>query len=132
MRLLNLTAIGALCASIGLLAGCDKSQSEKPAQGTATVKPAEQPKAPLVPVTQVADWCKEHGVPESVCTRCNESLVAKFQEKGDWCKEHNLPESQCFECHPELKQKFADAYKAKYGKEPPALISESGNGGTDD
>lgn len=69
-------------------------------------QPQAEPRAPLVQKAEVVDWCKEHVVPESVCTRCNASLVATFQEKGDWCKEHGLPESQCIECHPELKAKF--------------------------
>lgn len=113
--------LSALFIATGLLVGCDKPESPTPpAQGTSATKPAEGPKSPLVPAAQVADWCKEHGVPESACTRCNEALVAKFKEKGDWCKEHNVPESQCFECHPELKEKFAAAFKAKYGKEPPS------------
>src|SRR5262245_13341262 len=41
------------------------------------------------------DWCGEHQVPESMCTRCNPSLVAAFKATGDWCEEHGLPESQC-------------------------------------
>ncbi len=49
------------------------------------------------------DWCQEHQVPESLCTRCNPSLVAAFQASGDWCKEHALPESQCLACNPGLK-----------------------------
>ena len=65
-----------------------------------------QPKAPLVHKAEIADWCPEHTVPESICTRCNTSLVPAFQAKGDWCKEHALPESQCFACHPELEAKF--------------------------
>ena len=65
-----------------------------------------KPQAPLVEKAQVADWCKEHGVPESVCTRCNADLIADFKKKGDWCKKHELPDSQCLECHPELKAKF--------------------------
>ena len=48
------------------------------------------------------DWCGEHQVPESLCTRCNPSLVAAFQATGDWCAEHNVPESQCRICNPEL------------------------------
>ena len=48
------------------------------------------------------DWCGEHGVPESQCTRCDPSLVAAFQATGDWCKEHALPESQCKVCNPSL------------------------------
>lgn len=48
------------------------------------------------------DWCGEHEVPESQCTRCDASLVAAFKATGDWCAEHGLPESQCLPCHPDL------------------------------
>ncbi|HTV24802.1 MAG TPA: hypothetical protein VMG12_39185 [Polyangiaceae bacterium] len=49
------------------------------------------------------DWCEEHGVPESQCTRCNPSLIAAFKATGDWCEEHGVPESQCVQCNPALK-----------------------------
>jgi hypothetical protein len=49
------------------------------------------------------DWCDEHGVPESLCTRCNASLIPAFKATGDWCEEHGLPESQCLACNPDLK-----------------------------
>lgn len=49
------------------------------------------------------DWCGEHQVPESLCTRCNPELIPAFQASGDWCPEHNLPESQCLICNPELR-----------------------------
>lgn len=49
------------------------------------------------------DWCGEHQVPESQCTRCNPDLVAAFKATGDWCQEHGLPESQCRICNPNLK-----------------------------
>lgn len=49
------------------------------------------------------DWCGEHAVPESQCTRCNASLVAAFKATNDWCEEHALPESQCLTCNPDLK-----------------------------
>jgi hypothetical protein len=49
------------------------------------------------------DWCDEHQVPESMCTRCNPTLVAAFKATGDWCDEHGLPESQCLACNPDLK-----------------------------
>ncbi len=49
------------------------------------------------------DWCGEHGVPESMCTRCNATLVAAFKATGDWCAEHGVPESQCLACNPDLK-----------------------------
>lgn len=49
------------------------------------------------------DWCGEHQVPESLCTRCNPALSAAFKATGDWCAEHGLPESQCLICNPDLK-----------------------------
>lgn len=52
-------------------------------------------------------WCAGHGVPESVCTRCNEALVARFKAAGDWCAEHGLPESQCVTCNPQVKARWA-------------------------
>ena len=108
--------------ALGLVAaGCDdKAEVKTPSAPASAAKPVPATQ-PLVPVAAAMDWCKEHGVPESVCAQCNESLVAGFKSKGDWCKEHSKPESQCFECHPELKDKFAAAFKTKYGKEPPAV-----------
>ena len=49
------------------------------------------------------DWCAGHGVPESLCTRCNPSLIPAFKATGDWCAGHQLPESQCLKCNPGLK-----------------------------
>ena len=49
------------------------------------------------------DWCDEHGVPESQCSRCNPKLIPAFKATGDWCEEHALPESQCLACNPDLK-----------------------------
>ena len=46
--------------------------------------------------------CGEHGVPESMCTRCNPALIPAFRATGDWCDEHGLPESQCRACNPDL------------------------------
>ena len=88
--------------------GCDRKQptASKP-DATKTV--ATETKA------DKADWCAEHGVPESVCTKCNPKLIADFKQKGDWCKEHNLPESQCVQCDPTLKEKF-EAMAPKPGK----------------
>lgn len=45
--------------------------------------------------------CKEHGVLEALCTKCNPKLAVLFQSKGDWCAEHGFPESICPVCHPE-------------------------------
>lgn len=48
------------------------------------------------------DWCGEHAVPESQCTRCNTDLIPAFKATGDWCAEHGVPESQCLACDPDL------------------------------
>ena len=50
-----------------------------------------------------ADWCAEHGVQETACTRCDASLIAAFKATGDWCEEHGLPKSQDLACNPGLK-----------------------------
>lgn len=69
-------------------------------------------------------WCAEHGVPESECSQCDSKVAAAFQKKGDWCKEHDRANSQCFICNPKAKDKYVAMYKAKYGKEPPAMEEE--------
>lgn len=61
-----------------------------------------QARAAVVPGSY-EDWCEEHGVPESVDTRCNPSLIAAFKATNDWCAEHGVPESQCLRCNPDLK-----------------------------
>jgi membrane fusion protein, heavy metal efflux system len=58
------------------------------------------------------EWCKKHGVPESVCTRCDVSLISGFKKARDWCGEHGLPESQCTLCNPEVRAKW-NALKPK-------------------
>lgn len=71
-------------------------------------------------------WCAEHGVPEKECSQCSSKVAADFQKKGDWCAEHDRAKSQCFICDPSLKEKFAAQYRAKEGKEPPALEEDEG------
>lgn len=46
------------------------------------------------------DWCAEHAVPESACTKCNPALIDNFKAEGDWCAPHDLPESHCRLCNP--------------------------------
>ncbi len=97
----------ALVASVSVAAGCGGSESPQPDAGTPKAPPAE-PRTPLVPKKAVADWCGEHGVPESACTRCNADLIPGFKAKGDWCEKHALPKSQCTACDPAV----ADRLKA--------------------
>jgi cobalt-zinc-cadmium efflux system membrane fusion protein len=66
-------------------------------------------------------WCAEHGIPEHLCSMCNEKVAAECKKKGDWCKEHDRAQSQCFKCNPKLKEQFAAMYRARYGKEPPPI-----------
>ena len=72
------------------------------APAEAPVAPASHAAATVAPGSH-EDWCGEHLVPESQCTRCNPALDAAFQATGDWCPEHGLPESQCLKCNPDLK-----------------------------
>lgn len=65
----------------------------------ASAPPAQHAAEGVVPGSH-EDWCGEHEVPESKCTRCDASLVAAFKATGDWCAEHGLPESQCVACDP--------------------------------
>lgn len=90
----------------GAFAACSSKTSEPPAASapaapTAKAGGGHAPKG-YVPGSH-EDWCGEHGVPESQCTRCNPELAAAFKATGDWCPEHGLPESQCLKCNPDLK-----------------------------
>jgi len=103
-----LCGVGALAVVLGGL-GCGGQRSEDTSSGSA------QTQVPAAQETQHADtgvvpgsyedWCGEHQVPESLCTRCDATLVAAFKATGDWCAEHGLPESQCLQCNPGLEIK---------------------------
>ncbi len=84
-----------LVAAVFSFAACSGSEEDSPStsqHAPATAQPGSY-----------EDWCAEHEVPESMCTRCNPSLVPAFQATGDWCAEHGLPESQCRICNPEIR-----------------------------
>ena len=87
MKSLSLFAF--ITAAVLSFAGCTKTADTAHAAKTATPGSHE-------------DWCDEHAVPESMCTKCNPALVAAFRATGDWCVEHSLPESQCTQCNPTL------------------------------
>lgn len=106
----------ALCAS-----GCGKKDD-----GTPVAENKEKEKKDNGKEDDSATWwCPEHGVPEHVCALCDKKLVDGFKKKGDWCEEHARPESQCFLCNPKRAEKFAAEYRARYGKEPPAIDPEN-------
>ena len=85
-----------VASSAFVLAACDESSSP-PREAAAQHAPRD------VKPGSHEDWCGEHAVPESQCTRCDPSLIAAFKATNDWCAEHGLPESQCLKCNPNLK-----------------------------
>ena len=89
------TLMLALTLSLG---ACSKEAPKQEAKKAETGHAAKD----VVPGSH-EDWCEEHQVPESQCTRCDPSLVAAFKATGDWCEEHGVPESQCLKCNPDLK-----------------------------
>lgn len=109
MSKLKLIALLAATLVSSSLIACDKKSDPAPAAPptsqngpTASSAPAdEHAPAGYKPGTH-EDWCGGHGVPESVCTRCNPKLIPAFKATGDWCAEHGLPESQCKACNPDL------------------------------
>lgn len=89
-----------LCASLAL--ACSKKETSEASPVATGSAPGAHAAAAAKPGSH-EDWCAEHAVPESLCTRCNSSLVPAFKATGDWCAEHGLPESQCTICNPNLK-----------------------------
>ncbi|MBL9101590.1 MAG: hypothetical protein JNL82_11570 [Myxococcales bacterium] len=112
------TLVRSVILSTVTLFGCSQPKQEDAGQksqpttpAAAEAKRAVDPKPAPGPEHAAAgvkpgsheDWCGEHQVPESLCTRCNPSLIAAFKASNDWCVEHDLPESQCKICNPDLK-----------------------------
>ena len=101
MKKLLTTALLTSLLAIGCSKGDDKKTEATKVEATKT-EPAKHADKDVVPGSH-EDWCDEHQVPESQCTRCDQKLAAAFKATGDWCVEHNLPESQCLKCNPDLK-----------------------------
>lgn len=88
------------------LAACSKDSGSTAKPEAAAAQPAKQDGAHAPSTVKPGsheDWCGEHQVPESQCTRCNPDLIPAFKATGDWCPEHGLPESQCSKCNPGLE-----------------------------
>lgn len=95
-----------------LTMACSKETSppkDEPAPAPTSTQPKAAPHGDHAHAVEGAkpgsheDWCDEHQVAESQCTRCDPGLVAAFKATKDWCAEHGLPESQCLKCNPDLK-----------------------------
>lgn len=85
---------GVIALGLALLATACKDRETPTAPATTMAAP----RAPAL--ADSADWCAEHAVPESMCSKCNPRLVDRFQRAGDWCAEHGYPESVCPLCNP--------------------------------
>ncbi|MGD2110339.1 MAG: hypothetical protein PVI86_13240, partial [Phycisphaerae bacterium] len=111
-RTLIRISMGWTVAALPLLVGCNEDD-ERNSRTAATEKPDPSSDSAFGPgssaVKPMLDqgWCGGHGVPESVCTRCNTSLIPRFKAAGDWCDEHGLPESQCTACRPGVANEWA-------------------------
>lgn len=99
----------AMLAVLMAALGCGSKGTQSQTTQSETATPATPPGgeghadvATIVPGSY-EDWCDEHGVPESQCTRCDSSLIPAFQAANDWCAEHGLPMSQCTIHDPNLK-----------------------------
>lgn len=102
-RLMPLSVLS--LASI-LAFGCAEAPPPPPAPAATPAPTAEAEEkhasAEVVPGSY-EDWCGEHSVPESQCTRCNAALIPAFKATGDWCEVHQLPKSQDLADNPDLK-----------------------------
>lgn len=110
MRRVSISTLALASFIAVVVAACDKKgdstpTAERPAAATAAATSSDGPAHAHRGVQPGSheDWCGEHQVPESLCTRCSPSLTAAFKATGDWCEEHGLPESQCRICNPGLQ-----------------------------
>lgn len=106
--------------ALAILGGCNEKDEQEERKGDDwSARPVTVsvvgPDTSAVPVDMSKGWCAGHGVPESVCTQCNSSLVAKFKAGQDWCAEHGLPESQCTNCNPAAREQWAALKPAGVG-----------------
>lgn len=99
----------AMLAVLMMAAGCGSKGSQTQTTKGEAAEPATPPSgeghavvAAVVPGSY-EDWCDEHQVPETQCTRCDPSLIPAFQAANDWDAEHGLPMSHCTIHNPNLK-----------------------------
>ena len=106
----RLICVFSICA--GALGGCNEESGTTDGESRATAKALTTasvlgPESSPVKIDMSKGWCGGHDVPESVCTRCDASLIPKFKAANDWCAGHGLPETQCILCNPEVQAKWA-------------------------
>lgn len=107
MRIFPWSAATLLCVLAA--AGCQGKPAERTGDTTSApetrqaIETSDQHAAAGVVPGSHEDWCVEHGVAESACTRCDATLIPAFKAVGDWDDQHGLPKSQCTQCDPNLK-----------------------------
>ncbi len=111
-------ALTVVTVALAVSGGCGEKEEQpgrsvREAPVTPAAMPALGPDTSPVEIDMSQGWCGGHGVPESVCTRCNSSLIPKFKEAGDWCEGHGLPESQCEICNPGVDARWDKLDPAK-------------------
>ena len=93
-----------LAAALSALGSPGCKDAPAPPSSVPAPRSTEDTTSPPLPaaarVGDPADWCGGHALPESMCTKCNPELVARFEAAGDWCAEHGFPESACPFCNP--------------------------------
>ena len=89
----------ALCAAVSFL-GCDSESSDGEQGASKEAEQQEQALATRPENADPSDWCKEHSLPESMCTKCHPELTERYTKAGDFCAGHGCPESVCPKCHP--------------------------------
>ena len=100
LSLLGMLAVLLIAAGCGT--GSKTATTQNEASPPATPPTGEGHATAAVVPGSYEDWCAEHGVPETQCTRCDPSLIPAFQAANDWDAEHGLPMSQCLIHDPNL------------------------------
>jgi membrane fusion protein, heavy metal efflux system len=119
-RFTHLLLTGLLSAGLTVLWSCGKQEAsvpEKSAEDHSGHAHADSSGAHTEVTSagnvSMIDWCAEHSVPESKCTKCNPALIDSFKASGDWCGGHDLPESHCRLCNPGISFPEEALYREK-------------------
>jgi membrane fusion protein, heavy metal efflux system len=132
IRSVHFLSICLLFAGLTVIWSCGNKEASVPANAVdehaghdhAATGGAHSETAPPKSVLSI-DWCAEHSVPESKCTKCNPSLIDGFKASGDWCGGHGLPESQCRLCNPGITFPEEALFRGKQAESSKTDISVS-------
>ncbi|MCP5021990.1 MAG: efflux RND transporter periplasmic adaptor subunit [bacterium] len=108
---LRILALALMTIGMGLI-GCGPSEPassakfETVADGACTKHNVSRCPFCSPELLETMGFCKGHGVPEAVCTKCRDDLEAAFRSENDWCGGHGLPESHCELCNPGVLDKW--------------------------